>query len=54
MARKVLHNPSLSMLVGTGATEFAAENGFILESNTALISNETKMINKVCTFVYTP
>lgn len=44
VARKVLNNPSLSMLVGTGATDFAAENGFILESNMALISDK---FNKV-------
>lgn len=39
VARKVLDNPSLSMLVGAGATQFAAENGFVLENNASLMAN---------------
>lgn len=41
MARKVLDHPMLSMVVGNGATEFAANCGFPLEENSALLSDKT-------------
>lgn len=45
VARKVLSNPSLNMLVGNGAMEFAVTNGFILEENRALLSDKTYKVN---------
>ncbi len=37
-----MEHPSLTMVVGTGATEFAQQQGFHLEDNAALLSEGTK------------
>ena len=47
VARRVLDHPSLSMLVGNGATQFALEQGFSLEENSKLLTQETKQAYEV-------
>lgn len=42
VARRVMEHPSLTMVVGTGATEFAQQQGFHLEDNASLLSEGTK------------
>lgn len=41
IARCVLEQPSLNMLVGSGATEFAVNQGFSMEDNHQLLSEMT-------------
>ena len=41
MARSVLELPSVNMLVGSGATDFAVKEGFCLEDNHLLLSEMT-------------
>lgn len=48
VARQVLDHPTLSMVVGNGATEFAANWGFALEENNTLLSDKTMKAYKVC------
>lgn len=48
VARQVLDHPTLSMVVGNGATEFAAKCGFALEENSTLLSDKTMKAYKVC------
>ena len=47
VARRVLDHPSLSMLVGSGATCFAKEQGFTLEDNDDLLTQQTRQAYKV-------
>lgn len=48
MAKRVLEHPSLNMLVGSGATEFALSQGFSMEDNHQLLSDMTSRAYKVC------
>lgn len=41
MARSVLELPSVNMLVGSGATDFAVKQGFQMEDNHLLLSEMT-------------
>ena len=41
VARAVLEHPSLNMIVGSGAAEFAVSQGFSMESNSSLLSEAT-------------
>ncbi len=43
----MLDHPSLSMLVGSGATQFAKEEGFSLEENDDLMTPQTKQAYRV-------
>ncbi len=47
MARKILEEPKLNMLVGSGATDFAKQHGFTLEDNDSLLSDETRQAYQV-------
>ena len=42
VARCVLEHASLSMLVGSGAAEFAQQQGFQMEDNDSLLTEETR------------
>ena len=54
VARRLLDHPSLCMLVGTGATQFAKAQGFTLETNDALLTRETLEAYEVCSmYMYT-
>lgn len=48
VARRVMEQPSLNMLVGGGAVGFAREQGFQLEDNDTLLSPETRRAFQVC------
>ena len=50
VARRVLDHPSLSMLVGGGATQFAEEQGFSLEDNDSLLTQQTRQAYQVLCF----
>ena len=43
-----MEHPSLTMLVGTGATEFAEQQNFNMEDNASLLSDQTKRAFQVC------
>lgn len=47
VARCILEHPSLSMLVGSGATEFALNEGFPMEDNSSLLSEMTSKAYEV-------
>ncbi len=47
VARRVLDDPLLSMLVGGGATQYAMEQGFKLEENDKLMTQQTKLAYQV-------
>ena len=44
VAKKVLEHSSVNMLVGSGAKDFAADNGFILEENSKLLFSKTAQV----------
>jgi len=48
VARCVLEHPSLSMLVGGGASDFARQQGFQMEDNHSLLTDETRRAYQVC------
>ena len=48
VAKCVLEHPSLNMLVGSGATEFALNQGFTMEDNQKLLSDTTSKAYEVC------
>ena len=50
VARCVLEHPSLSMLVGSGATKFAVNQGFSMEDNHNLLSEMTSKAYEVILF----
>ena len=41
VAKSVLEHPCVNMLVGSGATEFAVNQGFCMEDNHQLLSEMT-------------
>lgn len=51
MARCVLDDPSLSMVVGGGATLYAEQKGFALEDNDKLLTQRTALAYQVCVCV---
>ena len=48
VARRVLEDPSLSMVVGGGATLYAEQKGFALEDNDKLLTQHTALAYQVC------
>jgi isoaspartyl peptidase/L-asparaginase-like protein (Ntn-hydrolase superfamily) len=48
VARCVLDSPSLSMVVGGGATQYAEQRGFTLEENDKLLTQQTASAYQVC------
>ena len=49
VAKKVLEHPTVNMLVGSGAKDFAADNGFVLEENSKLLPYEPSPVR---TYIY--
>ena len=47
VARRVLEHPSLSMLVGVGATKFAEQQGMAMETNDELLTQQTRQAFQV-------
>ena len=47
VARRVLESSTANMLVGDGATQFAKQQGFLLEDNECLLTRETKQAFEV-------
>ena len=48
VAKRILEHPTLNMLVGSGATEFATSQGFSMEDNHKLLSDMTSRAYEVC------
>ena len=49
VARRLLEQPGHpNLLVGEGATEFARQEGFSMEDNASLMTEETRMEYQVC------
>lgn len=47
VARKLMEDPKLNMLVGSAATDYARKHGFTMEDNDALLSEDTRKAYQV-------